>query len=83
MKKFIIEVEKQFDDNWQNVIDKGISLLLTPIESVEVIYLYLNRKDNSFTRDMIMFKIADLSLSEISKMFEKIKREIVLTLSKK
>lgn len=75
MNNFIASIEDFFQDTWQNILDKGISLLLTPIETVEIIYHYLKGKGEKPDRDEIMFKIADISLDEVSALLKRIKKE--------
>lgn len=76
MNNFIASIEDFFQDTWQNILDKGISLLLTPIETVEIIYHYLKSKGEKPDRDEIMFKIADISLDEVSALLKRIKKEV-------
>ena len=56
MNNFIASIEDFFQDTWQNILDKGISLLLTPIETVEIIYHYLKSKGENPTATKLCSK---------------------------
>ncbi len=78
MKGLIKDIEIALNDKFINIIEKGVDLKLTPIEAVEVFYLYFNQQKLSIDRDKLMMNLADISLKEVSLLFNKIKEEYLL-----
>lgn len=76
VKNCINSIENYFKQNWSEVLDKGINLDLTPIDTVEIIYYYLQGKKNETDRDTLMHNIADITLSELTSLLKKIKQDL-------
>lgn len=76
MKNLILNIENYFRDNWQNVLDKGIALLLSPLEIIEIFFLYYNSLNEPLSRDIIMFQLADMKIHQITDTLTQIKNSL-------
>ncbi len=76
MELLIQNIENHFNESWQTVLDKGIALLLSPLSIIEIMYFYYFYLNTHLSRDILMFRLAEMQIHEISAVLSQIKNEI-------
>lgn len=76
MKEFIENVEKYFNKKCLDALDNALALLLSPMDIVEIFYLYYIYQNKPASRDDIMYTLANKSLDEILKFIQIIRNEV-------
>lgn len=78
LEKIVSTIEKYFNDTFLNIIENGINLKLTPMQTTEILFAYFKNKNMPIDRDTLMTNLADVTLAEIQMLLEKIKSEYLI-----